>query len=49
MNINKIFEPTNKAEYILLLDEAIRLADNLCSQLDTIDEIIEKREELLAA
>ena len=34
--------PTNKAEYIRLLDEAIRLADSLNAQLDCIDEIIDK-------
>lgn len=41
--------PTNKAEYIQLLDEAIRLADRLNEQLDRIDKIIEDRECLLAA
>ena len=37
--------PTNKAEYIQLLDEAIILADSLNSQLDRIDEIIDEVDE----
>ena len=48
--MNTIFNtPTNKAEYIQLLDEAIRLADSLNAQLDRIDEIIDERESLLPA
>lgn len=49
MNKINILIPKNKAEFILLLDEAIRLADDLNAQLDCIDEIIEERECLMAA
>ncbi|MHB1299320.1 MAG: hypothetical protein ACYCY8_00445 [Burkholderiales bacterium] len=48
--MNTIYKaPTNKAEFIQLLDEAIRLADNLNSQLDRIGEILEDQESLLVA
>ncbi len=41
--------PKNKSEYILLLDEAIKLADKLNNQLDCIGNVIENNEMLLAA
>lgn len=43
-------EPTTKFEYIQLLDEAIRLADELHEQLDTMDIILKESSfSLLAA
>lgn len=38
--------PTNKAEYIQLLDEAIRMADDLNAQLDRMEEILEEHHSL---
>lgn len=44
-----ILAPTNKKEFIILLDEALHLADDLHEQLDRIDEIIEKSEKNIPA
>lgn len=42
--------PSNKAEFIQLLDEAIRLADDLNEQLDKMGDILAAQcEEHLAA
>lgn len=35
-----LLTPTSKTEYILLLDEAIRLANEVNEQLDTISDFL---------
>jgi hypothetical protein len=39
-NIYGFIKPTTKAEYMALFQEAHRLADELHSQLDEIDQIL---------
>ena len=46
MNIYGFTKPTTKAEYIKLLDEALRLADELSLQLDCIDTALGESEAL---
>ena len=40
LNITALIQPKNKAEYIQLLDEAIRIADELHIQLDCMDAML---------
>lgn len=42
-NLDAMKAPKNKAEYILLLDEAIRTADELNEQLDKIGTILKDK------
>lgn len=44
-----LLAPANKKDFIQLLDEAIRIADDLSAQLDTMDKILEEQRALAAA
>lgn len=50
LNISNFIAPKSKTEYIQLLDEAIRTADELNDQLDCMDAILKEKDcSLLAA
>lgn len=40
-----LLAPANKKDFILLLDEAIRLADELGDQLDAMGRIMEEQKD----
>lgn len=40
--INNLLNPTTKAEYIQLLDLALDMANDISSQIDAIDCILDK-------
>lgn len=41
-----LLAPTSKTEYILLLDEAIRLADEVNKQIDAISDFLAAKSQL---
>jgi len=40
--IKNLLNPTTKTEFIQLLDLALDMANDLCSQIETIDRILDK-------